>query len=86
LKVLPRVNFVRVELWLNAYEQPSGIYKGHRWSVGEFVKAPNTHTPGGLVTYQGKNALAMPEGYIFLSVKFGLKKLLIKLLQGKVRS
>lgn len=74
------------ELWLNAYEQPKGIYKGHRWSVGEFVKAPNIHTPGGLVTYQGEKAIATPEGYIFISVTFSLKKLLIKLLQGKVRS
>lgn len=71
------------ELWLNAYEQPKGIYKGHRWSVGEFVKAPNTHTPGGLVTYQGKKAIATPEGYIFISVKFSLKRFLINILKAK---
>lgn len=77
------MHFVRIELWLNAYEQPKGIYKGHRWSVGEFVKAPNTHTPGSLVAYQGKKAIATPEGYIFISVKFSLKRFLINILKAK---
>lgn len=65
------------ELWLNAYEQPKGIFKGQRWVVGGFIKEKNIEIPGGLTKYKGKRAVATPEGYIFISVKFNIKKAII---------
>ncbi|MFL9627877.1 methionyl-tRNA formyltransferase [Aeromonas jandaei] len=67
------------ELWLNAYEQPKGFFKGQRWQVGHFVVQPNNYKPGSLVKYKGQNAIAIPDGFIYLSIRFNLKKVLLLL-------
>lgn len=70
------------ELWLNAFEQPKGLYKAQRWLVGDFEKQSNNHKAGSLVKYQGKYALAVPEGYIYLSKSFSVKKAILAMLKG----
>lgn len=65
------------ELWLNAYQQPKGFLKGQRWQVGDFIKQKNKSKPGSIVRLQGKTAIATPEGFIFIAIKFSLKKALI---------
>lgn len=71
------------ELWLNAYDQPKGIFKGQRWVVGEYERKENTEQTGTLTRYKGKKAVATPEGYIFIDVKFSLKKALLFVLNLK---
>lgn len=71
------------ELWLNAYEQPKGIFKGQRWVVGEYERKENTEQPGTLTHYKGKKAVVAPEGYIFIDIKFSLKKALLFVLNLK---
>lgn len=70
------------ELWLNAFEQPKGLYKGQRWLIGDFEKQTNNHKAGSLVKYQGKYAIAVPEGYIYLSKNFSVKKAILAMLKG----
>ncbi|BEE04068.1 methionyl-tRNA formyltransferase [Aeromonas veronii] len=65
------------ELWLNAYDQPKGIFKGQRWVVEEFERKGNIEQPGAIVRYKGRKALATPDGYIFIDIKFSLKKALL---------
>jgi methionyl-tRNA formyltransferase len=65
------------ELWLNAFEQPKGFYKGQRWVVGDFERSVNGNKPGSIVSYKGKTAVSTPEGYIFISKNFNFKKLII---------
>jgi methionyl-tRNA formyltransferase len=69
------------ELWLNAFEQPSCIFKGHRWQVGDFVKQKNKKRPGSLVRFEGKRAVAASDGFVFLTVKFRLKNAILGLLK-----
>ena len=65
------------ELWLNAYDQPKGIFKGQRWVVGKYERKENTEKPGTLTHFKGKKAVATPEGYIFIDIKFSLRKILL---------
>jgi methionyl-tRNA formyltransferase len=32
------------ESWLNALDQPSGMFKGHRWIIGDFVKSQDNES------------------------------------------
>ena len=69
------------ELWLNAVEQPKGICRGQRWVVGEYEKSVNQYLAGSIVKYNGKTAISVPEGYIFLSISFSLKKSVLNILK-----
>lgn len=71
------------ELWLNAYDQPKGIFKGQRWVVGEYERKDNIDLPGAIVRYKGRKALATPDGYIFIDINFSLKKALLFVLNFK---
>ncbi len=71
------------ELWLNAVEQPKGIFKGQRWLVGKYERKENTEKPGTLTHFKGKKAVVTPEGYIFIDIKFSLKKSLLFVLNLK---
>ena len=69
------------ELWLDAVEQPSGIFKGQRWIVGDFEKYSNQDPAGSIVKYKNRTAVAVPEGYIFLSINFSFKKAVLSFLK-----
>lgn len=69
------------ELWLNAVEQPAGLFKGQRWVIGNYLKQSNSHKPGSIVKFNGKRAIAVAEGYIFLSVNFNFKRAVLNVLK-----
>ena len=69
------------ELWLNAVEQPSGLFKGQRWVIGDFERYSNQDQAGSIVKYKGRTAVAVPEGYIFLSINFSFKKAVLNSLK-----
>lgn len=69
------------ELWLNAVPAPRGIYTGQRWVVGEFVKVESVESPGTLTQFRGRNCIAAKDGYVFLSICFNFKKMVIGILQ-----
>jgi methionyl-tRNA formyltransferase len=69
------------ELWLNAIEQPKGLLQGQRWVIGDYLKQPNFHKPSSIVMFNGKRAIALPEGYIFLSVNFKFKRAVLNVLK-----
>ncbi|MFQ2193691.1 methionyl-tRNA formyltransferase [Aeromonas jandaei] len=71
------------ELWLNACEQPKGIFKGQRWVVEEYERKDNIDQPGAIVRYKGRKAVATPDGYIFIGINFSLKKTLFFVLNFK---
>ncbi|EGQ9395313.1 methionyl-tRNA formyltransferase [Vibrio cholerae] len=71
------------ELWLNAYDQPKGIFKGQRWVVEEYERKGNIEQPGAIVRYKGRKAVATPDGYIFININFSLKKALLFVLNFK---
>jgi methionyl-tRNA formyltransferase len=66
------------ESWLNALEQPSGIYKGHRWTIDNFVKYEDNdnYVYGSIYSYHKKIFIACYDGRIYLSVKFNVKHFL----------
>lgn len=65
------------ELWLNAYDQPKGIFKGQRWVIEEYERKGNIELPGAIVRYKGRKAVATPDGYIFIDINFSFKKALL---------
>lgn len=69
------------ELWLNAIAQPAGLFKGQRWEIGDYLKQSNQHKPGSVVKLKGKRVVAVPEGYIFLSVNFNFKRAVLNFLK-----
>jgi methionyl-tRNA formyltransferase len=71
------------ESWLNAIEQPQGIYRGHRWSIMEYEKEIYEHSPYKLGSIQKDSRgffIQCREGKIRVSVRFSL----IKLVKGFV--
>jgi methionyl-tRNA formyltransferase len=69
------------ELWLNAVKQPAGLFKGQRWVIGGYYKQSNSRKPGTIVKFSGKRAIAVPEGYIFISVNFNFKRAVLNVLK-----
>lgn len=69
------------ELWLNAISPPKGLYTGQRWIVDEFVKTENSEQFGTLVKFRGRHCVATKDGFIFLSRRFSIKKMIIGVLQ-----
>jgi methionyl-tRNA formyltransferase len=63
------------ELWLNAIEQPSGIYKGHRWVINNFVKSETdtNYAPGSIHRERKKLFIACSDGKIYTSLRFNMK-------------
>jgi len=70
------------ELWLNAYEQPKGIYKGQRWEVCNYEKINNyNYELGKVYKENNKNFLVCKSGKIFLDIKFSFKKLIMNMIR-----
>jgi methionyl-tRNA formyltransferase len=67
------------ELWLNVFENPAGIYHGHRWGVDNFVKCDDDtrYVYGGIYRDKKKMFVACHGGRIFISLHFNMK-LLVK--------
>lgn len=66
------------ELWLNAFEQPKGMYSGQRWSIDEFEKCDTSeYRVANVVKKDNRYFLVCRDGKIFLSVKFNLKRFII---------
>ena len=70
------------ELWLNAIPQPKGIYSGQRWIVEEFERCVHGFTLGIPVKHQGRNAVAVSEGVIYIQRKFNVKNFVVNLLRA----
>lgn len=62
------------QLWLNAFEQPKGIYKGQRWVIGVYEKC-NMSDYSVSKVYKNSDGyfLCCKEGKIHLSISFGVK-------------
>lgn len=73
------------ELWLNAIEQPSGLYKNMRWSVENFDKHINLdHKIGSVQKYQNNNVVVCKDGIIYLKPNF-VFSIYIRNLIGKLK-
>jgi methionyl-tRNA formyltransferase len=70
------------ELWLNAIEQPKGIYKGQRWCIQEFKRC-NTSQYEISKIYKEKHSyfVVSKDGKIFLKLKFNIKKFILNLIR-----
>ena len=68
------------EMWLNALEQPTGIYKGVRWNILEFKKTSlSNYENGKIYKLNGKYFVKCNGGLIYLELKFSLKKFIYNL-------
>lgn len=68
------------ELWLNAFEQPSGFFKGQRWVVNEYEKCNiDGYEVSKVYKEKGKYFVICKEGKIYLTIKFGIKKFILNL-------
>lgn len=68
------------ELWLNALPQPRGIYRGQRWIVRDYQKDKNLHPPGSLVKHKRRMAVAVPEGYIYVTRRFSFRSFILQII------
>jgi methionyl-tRNA formyltransferase len=70
------------ELWLNALEQPKGVFLGTRWEIGAFerIEIDQSWSIGKIYNKKGKYFVVCKEGVIYLSKKINIKELLITLL------
>jgi methionyl-tRNA formyltransferase len=69
------------ELWLNAIDQPGGMYRGQRWSVEGFEKTETGDLEVSKI-YRESNRyfVACRDGKIYLDVRFDLKKFVMSFL------
>lgn len=69
------------ELWLDAIPQQTGLWKGQRWNIEGFEKVTFINGIVGTIgKHNGNYCVITKEGYIYLSRKFSLKKLIIGIL------
>ena len=69
------------ELWFDALPQPQGLMYGQRWIIGDLVKTQGNFGPVGLIgKFNGYKCVFIPNGLIYLSIKFSIKRLILKLL------
>ncbi|MGR2882809.1 formyltransferase family protein [Vibrio vulnificus] len=62
------------QIWLNAIEQPTGLKKGQRWSIGKFIEVDTSDYEVSKVTkINGYDVLICRNGLIYLSVDFSFK-------------
>lgn len=72
------------ESWLNAFEQPAGVYKGQRWIILDFEKCKMIgYVIGKVYKEKSKYFVVCSDGKIYLNVCFSLKKMIISLLGGR---
>lgn len=73
------------ELWLNAIEQPIGLFKNMRWSVENFDKNITLDSKiGSLEKYKNNNVVVCEDGIIYLKPKF-VFSIYIRNLIGKLK-
>jgi len=72
------------ELWLNALEQPNGIYKGQRWIVEDFEKSNfSNYKVSKIYKEKGRYFVVCRDGRIFLNLKFGFKNFVLNFVNYK---
>lgn len=70
------------ELWLNALEQPKGIYKGQRWSVGDYhITNSQQHPVETIYKTDTGYAVATRDGHIDLTVQFSFKNFFLSIIK-----
>lgn len=73
---------IGTESWLNAIEQPKGIYFGQRWIINKYeLVTSKKYKPGEVYNYKNKYFLACKNGIIHLNVKFSLRDLIFNFLK-----
>lgn len=66
------------ELWLNALPQPAGVFRGQRWSIGNYdTCSRDTDIPGKIYRIRGRRYVAASDGRIFLSLDFRIKRMIL---------
>lgn len=76
------------ELWLNCIEQPSGLFRGQRWIVGDYQKAKTknlTCKAGSVLKDSAGFFVCCRDGKIRLSREFSVKSLLRSLFHSKFK-
>ena len=74
------------ELWLNAIEQPKGIYKGQRWIIANYEKCNiSNYSISNVYKENGKYFVACKDGKIYLDVKFNLKNFFKNIIKGIIK-
>ena len=69
------------EDWLNALEQPEGIFRWHRWKILNYeVCSMSGYTPSKIYKDKGKHIVACKDGKIYLSKYFSIKGFLLTIL------
>lgn len=68
------------ELWLNVFEQPSGLNKGQRWVIEEYEEC-NTekYIVSKVYREKGKWFVVCGEGKIYLTINFGIKRFILNI-------
>jgi methionyl-tRNA formyltransferase len=69
------------ELWLDALEQPKGLYAGHRWIVQGYEEKLTGLNNGEIFRSKGQYFVACMDGVIYLSLKFSLFRFLVTILK-----
>lgn len=66
------------ELWLNALPQPAGVFRGQRWSIGNYdTCSRDADIPGKIYRMRGRRYVAATDGRIFLSLDFRVKRMIL---------
>lgn len=73
------------EGWLDLVEQPKGIFSGQRWVVGEYEHSPTDAREYGTVKNEFGYRLITRNGVIHLSIEFSIKRMLLRMLQYKLK-
>ncbi len=60
------------ELWLNAIRQPSGVFHGHRWTIGEYQLREHSLNIGEVYKEKNQYFVVCSDGVILLYVHFSL--------------
>jgi methionyl-tRNA formyltransferase len=70
------------ESWLNAFEQPTGLYKGQRWSIGKFEECSvKNYLPSKVYKENYRYFVACKNGKIFLNVRFNIKNFILSFIK-----
>ena len=66
------------ELWLNAIPQPSGVFRGQRWTIDNYdACSRDTDIPGKIYRIHRRKYVAAAGGRIFLSIDFRIKRMIL---------
>jgi methionyl-tRNA formyltransferase len=68
------------ESWLNALEQPQGIYKGQRWEIRDFIKYGD-YNYGTIYKKSNETVIACRDGQIMIKIRFRIKLFIKQILK-----